>query len=271
MQINLATLIIAFFATSAIAHFWALVAGAFERYWFWYWRQLDDCFAWWRWLEYGFSASIMAMTMGITLGIREQYALSGLFMLTFATQTYGFLTEFFARPKAYFDPSKVPSNPTWEYAEVTEYHSKPSVLYTISQTEWATEASLFDPKTPQRPAGLKRASGVACARWWPQTLAWANRMVPHIFGYFTQSSVFFILIAQLENAKRDLDEVSDRKMPEWVEAAIYGSFAIFFSFAAVQAVFQRLAPGDYWGERRTPPHAPARPRTPPHAGFPFSG
>jgi hypothetical protein len=30
-QINFASLIIAFFATSAVAHFWALVAGAYER------------------------------------------------------------------------------------------------------------------------------------------------------------------------------------------------------------------------------------------------
>jgi len=36
--INFATLIIAFFATSAIFHLWALVAGGFERFWFFYWR-----------------------------------------------------------------------------------------------------------------------------------------------------------------------------------------------------------------------------------------
>ena len=31
MPINFATLIIAFFATSALFHFWALIVGAFER------------------------------------------------------------------------------------------------------------------------------------------------------------------------------------------------------------------------------------------------
>lgn len=49
--VNFATLIIAFFATSAIFHFGALIAGAFEYFWFWYWRMLDDAFAWWRWAE----------------------------------------------------------------------------------------------------------------------------------------------------------------------------------------------------------------------------
>ena len=38
MPINFASLIIAFFATSALFHFWALIFGAFERYWFYYWR-----------------------------------------------------------------------------------------------------------------------------------------------------------------------------------------------------------------------------------------
>ena len=75
--INFATLVIAFFATSAIFHFWALVAGAYEYWWFWYWRQMDDAFCFWRWAEYSISASIMAMGMAITLGIREQYAVRG--------------------------------------------------------------------------------------------------------------------------------------------------------------------------------------------------
>ena len=49
--INFATLIVAFFATSAIFHFWALVVGAHEYFWFWYWRKMDDAFCYWRWAE----------------------------------------------------------------------------------------------------------------------------------------------------------------------------------------------------------------------------
>ena len=47
MPINFATLIVSFFATSAVFHFFALIAGAFERFWFIYWRQLDDASGWW--------------------------------------------------------------------------------------------------------------------------------------------------------------------------------------------------------------------------------
>ena len=55
MPINFASLVIAFFATSAVFHLLACIAGAFEVFWFFYWRQLDDAFAYWRWAEYSIS------------------------------------------------------------------------------------------------------------------------------------------------------------------------------------------------------------------------
>lgn len=81
-----------------------------------------------------------------------------------------------------------------------------------------------------------------------RTANWLRRMVPHVFGWFTMSSVWFILCVQLENAKRDIGELSDRTVPEWVNAVIYGSFLIFMSFALVkhthtQTLTHRYLPG----------------------------
>ncbi len=253
MPINFASLIVAFFATSAVAHFWAIVAGAYERWWFWYWRQLDDAFAYWRWAEYSVSASLMAMAMGITLGIREQYALAGIFMLTWATQTYGFLTEYISTPKAYVDKDnyKYPVGPyqLQKFAEgaadygLTDYYRDPNALKLIDQTEWEADRPMYDIKNaPEMPVGkayiLVRAQ---------RTANWLRRMVPHVFGWFTMTSVWFILFTQLENARRDIDEISDRNIPEWVYSAIVGTALIFMSFALVQIIFQRLAPGFYFG------------------------
>ena len=53
-----------------------------------------------------------------------------------------------------------------------------------------------------------------------RTANWLRRMVPHVFGWFTMTSVWFILIVQLENAKRDIDEISDRNIPDWVNALV---------------------------------------------------
>ena len=252
--INFATLVAAFFATSAIFHFWALIAGAYEYWWFWYWRQLDDAFAYWRWAEYSISASLMAMGMAITLGIREQYALAGIFMLTWATQTYGFLTEYISTPKAFMDEEnhKYPVGPLQlkkfsdpsnnEYGK-TDYYKDPNALKLISQTEWTSDRPLYDIKNPQQPVGIERIDYLVRAQ---RTRNWIRRMVPHVFGWFTMTSVWFILVVQLENAKRDIDEISDRNIPSWVNALIYGTFLIFTQFAFVQIVFQRLNPGFYW-------------------------
>ena len=74
IDVNFATLTLSFFAISAVFHLWACIVGLFDRFWyvdyrpsqphtnrltrflllvrrFIYWRQLDNAFAWWRWLE----------------------------------------------------------------------------------------------------------------------------------------------------------------------------------------------------------------------------
>lgn len=70
--IDIALSTLAFFLISACFHLFAIVVGLFETTWFWYWKQIDDAFCYWRWIEYSISASLMGMTLAITVGIREQ-------------------------------------------------------------------------------------------------------------------------------------------------------------------------------------------------------
>ena len=92
-----------------------------------------------------------------------------------------------------------------------------------------------------------------------RTANWLRRMVPHVFGWFTMTSVWFILFTQLENARRDIDEISDRNIPEWVYSAIVGTALIFMSFALVR----RARSNRRFPHTPPPPPPPASPPTRP--------
>ena len=72
-------------------------------------------------------------------------------------------------------------------------------------------------------------------------------MVPHALGYVPMTAAWVVMVHHLEIARYDLSLVTDRKIPEWVDAVIYGTVLLFWSFSAVQILGQRLNPGFYFG------------------------
>ena len=123
-----------------------------------------------------------------------------------------------------------------EYGK-TDYYRDPNALKLISQDEWECDRPMYDITNLNQPVGLERIDSNVRAQ---RTANYIRRMIPHVFGWFPMMAVWFILIVQLENAKRDIDEISDRNIPGWVESLIYGQFLIFTQFAFVQIVFQRI-------------------------------
>ena len=124
MPIDLGVLCCIFFGISAGFHFLALMFGIFPTLWYYYWRQMDDGFCWWRWLEYTFSASFMAMAVAVVIGMREEnivrccalpvcascllplwcpLQLASIFLLHVCTMVCGFFTELWSRPRSYAD------------------------------------------------------------------------------------------------------------------------------------------------------------------------
>jgi len=51
-------------------------------------------------------------------------------------------------------------------------------------------------------------------------------MFPHAIGWFPMVAAWVIIVVHLENAKRDLALITDRKMPDWVDAVIYGTVLV---------------------------------------------
>jgi hypothetical protein len=243
LPFNLAWGVLMFFAISAVFHLFALVVGLCEATWLWYWRQLDDCWAWWRWVEYAGSASLMAMLLAIVLGIREQNTLACLFMLMFVTQLFGFMTELYSRPVLTVDRADY----GWAvgrrgFIGQPDYADNPNALHLVSQTAWEGDRVLRD-EDGNTVAKSKDFVGAQ------RSSNYIRRMLPHVFGYFPFITWMVILIYHLEFNKRQLYEETggDLQIPAWINAALYGTFIIFSSFATVQVVFQWLPPGLYWG------------------------
>jgi len=240
--IDIAWATIAFFAISAVFHLFAVIVGLFEHSWVLYWRQLDDAFCWWRWLEYSGSASLMAMLLAISVGIREQNTLALIFVSIWTTMILGWMTELYSRPVIVVDQTnyKTPVG-RLGFIEKTDYVRSPNALHLLSQSQWEGERPLRDAEGKPVPSSnydylhAHRVSN------------YVRRMLPHIVGMFPFTAVMGVIVYHLEYAKWRLREETELTMPWFVDAIIYGSLTLFSVFALVQQIYQYIPPGYYFG------------------------
>ena len=241
MPIDLAWATLSFFLISAVFHLFALVAGMFEALWFVYWRQIDDCFCYWRWAEYSGSASLMGMLIAISIGIRDQNTLALIFMAMFVTMWLGCLTELYSRAVIRVDNTEY-KYPVGRLGFVgkPDYKTNPNALHLISQTHWEGDRPLRDGDgnmvaTSFDYVGAQRTSN------------YIRRMVPHVLGIFSFAGPVVVMVYHFEHARWRLTQETEYEMPDFVPFIIYGSLILFSSFALVQILFQYLPPGFYWG------------------------
>lgn len=101
-HINPSTVITAFFGLSLAFHLGISFFLVLQRYqpdaWYtdWYMRGLYDNVAWWRWLEYFFSAPLMLLLSAPLMGIREIYAIWAVVGSLAVTMVFGWITEIHA-------------------------------------------------------------------------------------------------------------------------------------------------------------------------------
>lgn len=223
LPVDFCWLTASFFLISAVFHLWALLVGIFERTWFLYWRKLDDCFAYWRWAEYSASASVMAMAIAISVGLREQSILAGIFMCattlvapplmlahSVCVACAGSIGRPWQRSRFEFHSHDTPrtarltnSLVTWQaFGFLVGYAARPTELIDTTphyRPVGAYEFGLWGsnnppPKPDERyrndPSALKLISQVH----WTLDRQW--RMVPHIFGWFTMTAAWVVIIVR---------------------------------------------------------------------------
>jgi hypothetical protein len=172
------------------------------------------------WLEYSFSASIMAVAIAISLGMREQNILVGIFMLHWCTMVFGFLTEFMSGPFNYKDTTQH-TRPVTDFDKKNSgkkdnfevnYNEDPDALMKINVSRWADD-------------DYDCVSGSVVIR----RCAPLRRLLPHLLGWFPCIAAWTMMLCHLEQAKLDLYETDPTTaIPSWVNIAIYGTVLIFW-------------------------------------------
>jgi len=246
MPLNVAWMVMAFFLLSAIAHLWAVTVGAFEIFFYIYWRQIDDCFMFWRWIEYGGSCSLMSMLIATSIGIREQNTLALIFVSQWVCMKLGLLTELYSRPvirkdKTNYGPAAAVGR--LGFYGVPDVTNDPNYMHILSKDEWEGDRPVRDedgkvivPKEGTRDFRLAQR----CSNY-------VRRMVPHVLGIVPFTATVVVMLYHFETSKYELYTSTNGTMqiPAWINAAIYGTFVIFSSFTFVQQIGQALPPGMY--------------------------
>lgn len=177
-----------------------------------------------RWIEYSGSASVMVISIAFSLGMREECILTCFFVMTWTTMMLGFTNELYSRPMT------VVGNPV----------SEPLKL--IRQDAWEGDR-------PQMDAfGGEPASGAQLKA--QRQRNYLRRMWPHALGWAPFLTVWILLVKFLVTSIEDVREFRnnpDANLPDWVAVALLGTLVLYVSFAPVQAIYQYMPPGHYWG------------------------
>lgn len=95
-RISVTWVTVSFFALSAFFHSWpALGIPLFAEP---YYRWIDECRNPLRWIEYSFSASVMALILAASAGVRSMLLLVAIFVLIWTTMVFGWVNEALSRP-----------------------------------------------------------------------------------------------------------------------------------------------------------------------------
>lgn len=101
-QVQVATWTIIILAIDAALYLLMVLCMPIERWWYYLHRQLDDCFAWWRWVWWSVTDSLTIVLLAMLVGLREQFLLVALGVCTWCCFLEGFQNELWSRP-VYFE------------------------------------------------------------------------------------------------------------------------------------------------------------------------
>lgn len=222
-----------FFLTSAIFHALAVAVAPFDIFMPLYWKQIDNAFAPWRWIEYSFSAPIMLVSLFLLSGIRSQNTLILAFGLMSSVQFFGLLTELLSRP-AERDEHGYRG---WKGDPV-----RPNIVM-LQACVGVEFQSISNPQTT-----LKEDEAIRNFKY-AYFINLLKRAVPHFLGWIPFVLVWTVYLSSFASNLTDMKTDNTNilsSVPDWLPWAIGGTLSIFSCFALVQVRYLWLSPDEFW-------------------------
>ena len=196
-----------------------------------------------RWIEYSGSASVMVMSIAFSLGMREETILTCFFVMTWVTMMLGFTNELYSRPRSYIDATVYPIGIGPDGRRREDLVSEAMALKLISGDAWEGDRPQLDAAGGKLPFGAELETA-------QRQLNYIRRMWPHFLGWVPFLTVWILLVKFFVTSIDDIRQFRndpDANLPDWVGIALLGTLVLYVSFAPVQAIYQYMPPGHYWG------------------------
>ena len=212
------------FFVSAIIHLFVVLLGPFDRWIFFLWRQLDLCFVYWRWLDFGFTFPMAMMVLCCITELRDENTLASIWMLCVGSVACFFLTELWSRPTRNTDRTYDMTRWSGDEAPV-----KPGLPWTY----------LSPSELIQRTTQMNRRRG-----------NFVIRTLPIAFGIFPFVALWWIFLHHFYDSRNDLrvnptDGILART-PFFVPMMVYGTL-VFSSLHFLPTLwFQWQMPLNHW-------------------------
>jgi len=212
------------FFVSAVVHLFVVVLGPFDRWIFFLWRQLDLCFVYWRWIDFGITFPMMMMVLCCITELRDENTLASIWMLCVGSVTCFFLTELWSRPMRNSDN-------------------------TYDMSRWKGDDPVFKPETPSNFLSTQEL----VQRTMQKNRRRANfviRTTPITLGIFPYVAAWWIFLNHFYDSRSDIrvdptDHILQRT-PQFMQMLVYGTliFSVFHFLTSIW--FQWQPPMHHW-------------------------
>ena len=200
----------------------------------------------------------MMLAIALITGLREQNALSTVFVLMWVTQLFGLLTELYSRPAkvmisraqvnaqlraSNFDSTSIG---TLSAGEGVEGASSETKVTAWAMYRWQGDLDKYaigDNATPeQKMMHYRRVGSARFYNYLYRTIPLTIGVFPYVTAWVIVINNFFVQLEDLKKTEPDVFEL----IPGWITIAVAGTAIVFTLFTFPIAWYQWQPPMHYW-------------------------